>query len=174
MVAAHELARQSDTAPDPWRAGWRINGPATFRLDAEGEQRPVATASAGATTSAGATAPRIDTVVVGDLVHVDVTGRSIPFRIAAPPDVDRAARAAAAHAHEGGPLDVVAPMPGTVQDIHVAVGAAVDAGSPIVTLEAMKMEHAVAAPLAGLVTELLVHPTDRVARGDLLAVIDPG
>jgi acetyl-CoA/propionyl-CoA carboxylase biotin carboxyl carrier protein len=174
-VAAHEHARLHDAAADPWRAGWRINGPATLRLEAEGEQRPVVVAGAGATAdAAGAPAPTIASVVVGDTVHVDVDGRSMPFRIAAPPDVDRAARAAAAHAHEGGPLDIVAPMPGTVLEIHVAVGAAVDAGDPIVTLEAMKMEHAVVAPLAGLVAEVPVHPTDRVARGDLLAVIEPG
>ena len=32
-------------------------------------------------------------------------------------------------------------MPGSVLAVHVAVGAAVDAGDPVVTLEAMKMEH---------------------------------
>ena len=61
-----------------------------------------------------------------------------------PPDVDRAARAAAAHGHAGGSADLVAPMPGAVLTVHVVAGDAVEAGDPIVTLEAMKMEHVVA------------------------------
>ena len=40
----------------------------------------------------------------------------------------------------------IAPMPGAVLTIHAAVGAVVAAGDPVVTLEAMKMEHVVAAP----------------------------
>ena len=48
-----------------------------------------------------------------------------------------------------------------------------DAGDPVVTLEAMKMEHAVVAPQAGRVIELLVAPADQVTRGQRLAVIGP-
>jgi 3-methylcrotonyl-CoA carboxylase alpha subunit len=42
----------------------------------------------------------------------------------------------------------------------------------VVTLEAMKMEHVVAAPGPGHVAELLVRPADQVVRGQLLAVIE--
>ena len=45
-------------------------------------------------------------------------------------------------------------MPGSILAVHVAAGQAVDAGDPIATLEAMKMEHAVVAPIAGTVAEL--------------------
>jgi biotin carboxyl carrier protein len=93
--------------------------------------------------------------------------------MAAPPDVDRAARRAAAHAHDGGPIDVLAPMPGSVIAVHVTPGSTVDAGEPLVTLEAMKMEHAVAAPIAGRVTSIAVMPGDQVARQVLLAVVEP-
>jgi biotin carboxyl carrier protein len=113
-----------------------------------------------------------ESVRVGDTVHLDLAGRSIAFRLAAPPDVDRAARAAAAHDHAGGSVAVVAPMPGAVLTLHVAAGDAVTAGDPIATLEAMKMEHVVAAPMAGRVTELLVRPADQVTRSQLLATIE--
>ncbi len=97
------------------------------------------------------------------------------FRLAAPPDVDGAARAAVAHGIAGttGPAELVAPMPGAVLRIHAPVGHPVDAGDAVVTLEAMKMEHVVVAPIAGRVADLRVRPADQVTRGQLLAVIEP-
>jgi biotin carboxyl carrier protein len=114
----------------------------------------------------------VASVRVGAVVHVDVGGRSVAFGLAPPPDVDRAAQAAAA-AHHGGPVEVVAPMPGQVRSIATALDASVEAGDAVVVLEAMKMEHAVAAPIAGRVTEIRVTAGDQVARGQLLAVIEP-
>lgn len=110
--------------------------------------------------------------MAGDTANVDVAGRSVGFRLAPPPDVDRAARAAVAH-HAGGPIEIDAPMPGSVLAVHVAVGAAVEAGDPIATLEAMKMEHVVAAPITGTVADLRVRRADQVARGQILAVLEP-
>ena len=63
-------------------------------------------------------------------------------------------------------------MPGGVLAVHVAIGDRVEAGEPIATLEAMKMEHAVLAPSPGLVTDIRVEPGDQVVRGQLLALID--
>jgi propionyl-CoA carboxylase alpha chain len=63
-------------------------------------------------------------------------------------------------------------MPGSVVRVHAAVGEAVDAGDPVVTLEAMKMEHVVVAPSAGQVSEIGVAPGRQVARGDVVAVIE--
>ncbi len=148
--------------------GWRLNGPATGRLLADdGTERRVVAANASV---AG---PPISGVCDGAVAHLDVDGRSVAFRIAPPPDVDRAARAAAAHGGAGGPSTVLAPMPGAVLAVHAAVGDAVAPGDPVVTLEAMKMEHVVAAPSAGRVTELDVAPGDQVVRGQPLAAIAP-
>ena len=94
------------------------------------------------------------------------------FRVAPPPDVDRAARAAAAHARGGGSADVVAPMPGAVLAVHVAAGQAVAPGDPIATLEAMKMEHAVVATSPGSVVEVRVRAGDQVTRGQVLATVE--
>jgi propionyl-CoA carboxylase alpha chain len=63
-------------------------------------------------------------------------------------------------------------MPGSVVRVHAAVGDAVDAGDPVVTLEAMKMEHVVVASSAGRVAEVGVAPGRQVARGDIVAVIE--
>jgi excisionase family DNA binding protein len=148
--------------PDPWRGGWRVNAPARVRLSAEGGQRSVDVDPSLVADVAFARAENI--------VHLDLAGRSVPFRIAPPPDVDRAARAAAGHAGTGS-MDVTAAMPGAVLAVHVSPGHAVEGGDALVTLEAMKMEHVVAAPVAGTVTELLVQPGDQVTRGQLLGVV---
>ena len=57
----------------------------------------------------------------------------------------------AAAAHAG---SLLAPMPGTVVRVDAAVGDHVEAGAVILAIEAMKMEHAIHAPAAGIVTEL--------------------
>jgi biotin carboxyl carrier protein len=63
-------------------------------------------------------------------------------------------------------------MPGSVLAVHVAVGATVAAGDPIATLEAMKMEHVVAASAAGRVTEIDVAVGAQVVRGQSLATVE--
>jgi len=154
----------ADEGGDPWAGGWRLNSAPVVRLATDDEERRVAV-EAGALET-------LTAVRVGDTVHVDVDGRSVPFRLAPPPDVERAVRSAARQ-HGGGPSQVIAPMPGTVIAVHMAAGRAVEAGDPIVTLEAMKMEHVVPAPVAGSVVEVRVRPSDQVGRGQLLAVIEP-
>ena len=173
-----------------WQGAWRLNGPPRLRLTAEGASRSVAVGGAvieraAAAAAAGAVAGEVgaggvvrdptgpELVVVGDVAHVDVAGRSVEFRLAPAPDVDRAARAAASGHGGGGPVEVRAPMPGSILAVHGEAGQAVGAGDPIATLEAMKMEHAVPSPIAGRIVELAARPGDQVARGDLLAVVEP-
>jgi len=66
----------------------------------------------------------------------------------------------------------LAPMPGGVVRVHVAVGDRVAAGQVLVVLEAMKMEHAVHAGAAGTVTEVDVAEGDQVETGRILAVVE--
>ena len=149
--------------------GWRMNAAPVARLVADAaddpEERSVAVTSAPGE-------PSLAAVRDGATVYVDVDGRSVAFRLAPPPDVDRAARAAAAHAHGGGTAEVIAPMPGSVLAIHVALGQTVAAGDPVATLEAMKMEHVVAASAAGRLTEIEVAVGDQVVRGQALATVE--
>jgi biotin carboxyl carrier protein len=63
-------------------------------------------------------------------------------------------------------------MPGTVLAVHVEAGAVVEPGDPLVTLEAMKMEHVVTAPGPGTIAEVAVRPVDQVIRGQLLVQLE--
>ncbi len=66
---------------------------------------------------------------------------------------------------------LLAPMPGGVIRVLAEVGAAVTQGQPLVVLEAMKMEHTVAAPVDGVLAELNVGAGDQVDTGQVLAVV---
>ena len=70
---------------------------------------------------------------------------------------------------EGG---LVAPMPGRVIEVRVAVGEQVTAGQTLVVLEAMKMEHHLKSPHDGTVTEVLVAVDEQVANGVTLLVVE--
>jgi acetyl-CoA/propionyl-CoA carboxylase biotin carboxyl carrier protein len=153
-------------------AGWRLNGPARVRLEAEaGPEARVRTVEVRQDAASGDAAPGPPaTVRVGSTVFVDDHGRSVAFRLAPPPDVDRAARAAAGHPGSG-TFDVPSPMPGRILAIHVAPGAAVEPGAALLTVEAMKMEHVVAAPSAGTLVEFLVPVGAQVSRGQPVATL---
>ena len=67
---------------------------------------------------------------------------------------------------------LLAPMPGTVVSVAVEAGQQVEAGQPVLVLEAMKMQHTVSAPHAGVVSEIDVKPGAQVAAGEVLAVVE--
>ena len=89
---------------------------------------------------------------------------------------DRALRVAA-HAHpKADPADlgqVGAPTPGLITVISVQLNQSVARGAKLMTLEAMKMQSNIYAPIAGRVTKLLVSPGQHVEAKDLLATIVP-
>ena len=73
-------------------------------------------------------------------------------------------------AAEGGRL--TAPMPGKVVSFAVKAGDTVTKGQPLAVMEAMKMEHTIAAPADGVVQELLYAPGDQVTEGaELLKLV---
>jgi propionyl-CoA carboxylase alpha chain len=69
------------------------------------------------------------------------------------------------------PGSLVAPMPGSVTRIAAAPGDRVVAGQLVLVLEAMKMEHQIAAPASGVLAELRVGAGTQVDAGDLLAIV---
>ncbi|WP_186628968.1 biotin carboxylase N-terminal domain-containing protein [Rhodococcus sp. BP22] len=71
-----------------------------------------------------------------------------------------------------GDADMTSPMPGTVIAVGVSSGDTVEAGSAIVVVEAMKMEHAMTTPIGGTV-ELLVVVGEQVRVDQLLARVTP-
>jgi acetyl-CoA/propionyl-CoA carboxylase biotin carboxyl carrier protein len=158
--AAAALAAQA--GDDPWHGGWRLNEPPSVRLRSGDEERGVAFKP-----SADAEEPAA--VVDSDAAHVDVEGRSVAFRLAPPPTVEEAVRHATGSGDDHATL--TAPMPGRVIAVRARAGAAVASGAPVVVIEAMKMEHAVASPIDGTVTRLLVGEGQQVQRGDVLAEV---
>jgi acetyl/propionyl-CoA carboxylase alpha subunit len=69
---------------------------------------------------------------------------------------------------------LVAPLPGTVVKVAVAVGDTVRAGQSLVAIEAMKMEHEIRAAADGTVTEVHVAAGEQVESGRLLVVLEAG
>ena len=67
---------------------------------------------------------------------------------------------------------IVAPMPGKVARVLVAIGDRVSVGDGIVVVEAMKMQNEMKTPKAGTVTTLHAEPGATVNAGDVLAVIE--
>ncbi|OKJ15050.1 acetyl-CoA carboxylase subunit alpha [Streptomyces sp. TSRI0261] len=103
----------------------------------------------------------------GDRVYVDTEAASYTFT-ALPRFTDPAT-----HAEPG---SLLAPMPGTVVRLAegLAAGVAVEAGQPLIWLEAMKMEHRILAPASGTLTALHAAPGHQVEVGALLAVVQEG
>jgi biotin carboxyl carrier protein len=103
-----------------------------------------------------------------DLV-VEIRGRSYLYRLR-DPRAPKLARKSVADQARG---ELHAPMPGLVVDVMVAEGDIVDAGQPVVVVEAMKMQNALVAPLAGRVTAVRVAAGATVDSGALLLAIQP-
>ncbi|MFD5900039.1 biotin carboxylase N-terminal domain-containing protein [Streptomyces microflavus] len=99
-----------------------------------------------------------------DRIHVDTAGASYTFT-ALPRFTDPATQT--------DPGSLLAPMPGTVIRLAegLAPGAPVEAGQPLIWLEAMKMEHRILAPASGTLTALHAAPGHQVEVGALLAVV---
>jgi acyl-CoA carboxylase subunit alpha len=100
---------------------------------------------------------------VGERVFADSALGASELRVVprfAEPETERAAGS------------LVAPMPGLVRQVRVAVGDRVAAGDVLLILEAMKMETPIRAPAAGRVSELRAEAGAQVEAGALLAVID--
>ncbi len=157
--AASMLAGDSGLAeedPSPWRelAGFRLNAPpqTAVRLFLDG-QAVLAAPAPGA-------APR--SVLLDETGQIVVFEHGEAFAFADhPPSADRDETA--------GDGLVRAPMPGRVAGVAVKTGDAVGKGQLLMTLEAMKMEHALTAPFDATVDELPVAAGDQVAEGAVLA-----
>lgn len=88
---------------------------------------------------------------------------------AAPAAAAAAPAAPAAAPGEGTPFK--APLPGTINDIKVAVGQTVNVGDVVLILEAMKMENEITAEKAGTITSITVNKGDSVMEGTTMFTI---
>jgi 3-methylcrotonyl-CoA carboxylase alpha subunit len=94
-------------------------------------------------------------------LHVFREGLHVALRAARSDDALQVAAAT-----EQGSL--LTPLPGTIVAVHVAAGQKVVRGAPLVTVEAMKMEHTLTAPYDGVVARLAFGLGDRVQAGAVL------
>jgi 3-methylcrotonyl-CoA carboxylase alpha subunit len=185
-VIARELASEAALQDhDPWsrRDGWRMFGGATRRFDLDiGSARHAVTLhrlhDGALTLSIGEQRWAFSTCALGHDRHDVQLGESrwtlavyaqderitvfAPDGTLALQEVDALAHAGES-ASPGGRL--TAPMPGKVVAFLAKAGDAVKAGQPLAVMEAMKMEHTIAAPRDGTIAELLYGVGDQVAEG---------
>jgi 3-methylcrotonyl-CoA carboxylase alpha subunit len=75
----------------------------------------------------------------------------------------------ASHSHQGG---LTAPMNGSIVRVLVEAGQTVEAGAQLVVLEAMKMEHSIRAPHAGVIKALYCQEGEMVSEGSALVELE--
>ena len=108
----------------------------------------------------------VSVIEVDQSLHLFRAGRHVELRPARTED----ALQVSAGAEEG---SLLTPLPGTVVAVHVTPGQQVARGAPLVTVEAMKMEHTLTAPYSGIVTRLAFGLTELVAAGAVLVELSP-
>ncbi len=106
----------------------------------------------------------------GENVIVEMRGHAYTFRLRDPRAPKLARRSAHADLTRG---ELHAPMPGLIVKVLAEEGDEVEAGRPIVVIEAMKMQNALAAPVSGRVRSITVAPGIAVETGQLLLAIIP-
>ncbi|MDT9597439.1 acetyl/propionyl/methylcrotonyl-CoA carboxylase subunit alpha [Sphingosinicella rhizophila] len=148
--------------PDPWASlpGFRSNASDDLRIALRhaGETRVV---EVGANQDLDGVA-----TANGDTMLVFSDGQAFAFTLPG------AGGGPGAGAASDGVL--LSPMPGRVLAVEIRQGDKVTKGQKLVTLEAMKMEHSLAAPFDGIVAELEAVAGGQVAEGSMLARIEKG
>jgi len=179
-LAARAARRGGASLPSGWRnnpsqlqrtdfegisVGYRL-GRDGLELEVDGEPREVRLWACGpehVDLEAGGVRRRFEVHRVADVHYVDG-----PLGAGALRELPRFPEAASAEAAAG---SLAAPLPGVVRRLAARPGERVDAGTLLVVIEAMKMEHRITAPHAGRVDDVLVAEGQEVDAGTVLAVL---
>ncbi len=172
LLARREASRPSPLQPfDPWGVAdsFELIGARRLGLDVMIDGRPERLHAIGAADSAlksvsrrapaPADQPEITLFETADGVFAFAGGRQAFVQLIDP--LDRAA--GGADESDGG---VRAPMHGRIAALHVEEGERVETGQRLAVVEAMKMEHALTAPFAGVVSDLVGNVGDQVEMGE--------
>ncbi len=178
--AQSEPARQREDDPhSAWAVstGWRAGLPSEtdLHLSCAGEQHVVRLRSAGNDSAIQLRGERLLVehhgtrsqylaIRQGPTLYLEWQGelRTVQY-------FDPIAEAEASHHHHGG---LTAPMNGSIVRVLVEVGQRVEAGAALVVLEAMKMEHSIRAPQAGIVKALYCGEGEMVGEGTVLVELE--
>jgi 3-methylcrotonyl-CoA carboxylase alpha subunit len=187
FVQSEAPRRREDDPHSPWSAssGWRAGLPAQIdlHLACQGTRRQVRAGDGAelqgewlscrsefirdggfADESAPTVRRRLRANRQGDTLYLEWDGE-----LHAVSRVDPLAEAEAGHAQHGG---LTAPMNGSIVRVLVEAGQRVEAGTPLVVLEAMKMEHSIRAPQAGVVKGLYCREGELVSEGTALVELE--
>ncbi len=176
LATAAVLAEEEAAAEnDPWssRSGWRVNQllVRTLKLGAhevrityahdgyrlDGKALTVRRDGVDFALQLGGQPVRGTVVRAGETLHVFHGGVTTALEL-----FDALAHAGDDDAHGG---KLAAPMPGKIVALLAAKGAKVSKGTPLLVMEAMKMEHTITAPSDGTVEDFLFAAGDQVAEG---------
>jgi 3-methylcrotonyl-CoA carboxylase alpha subunit len=162
FLATDVERRRADDPHSPWaaRTSWRCGLPAadTQTLVCADTQRTIAV------DPSTAAQPRRDVIRRADTLYV-----RWDYEWHAVKRFDPIAAAQTSHAHHGG---LTAPMNGSIVRVLVESGQAVEAGDALVVLEAMKMEHSIRAPEAGIVAAIYCAEGELIAEGTVLVDVE--
>ncbi|MGV3620228.1 MAG: acetyl/propionyl/methylcrotonyl-CoA carboxylase subunit alpha [Archangium sp.] len=176
LAAASLLSEEEKSVShDPWsmRTGWRVNQVllrtlklgehevrVTYLHDGvaiEGKKLTIRRDGNDYVLSLGGEPVRGTVVREGDTLNVFFAGTITQLAL-----FDALSHAGGDDGHGG---KLAAPMPGKIVALLAAKGAEVKKGTPLLVMEAMKMEHTITAPSDGTVQEFLFAPGDQVAEG---------
>jgi 3-methylcrotonyl-CoA carboxylase alpha subunit len=154
-AAAVAILASEDQAPLPGLAGFRLNAPTRLAIALSGRSVELTDEGHIADVSGFADEERVVVFQAGQAYEFGLASRG----------------SGTIHGlHDG---EIEAPMPGKVTAVEVVGGEKVAKGQRLLTLEAMKMEHALIAPFDGTVAELAVTAGAQVTEGQLLVKVEP-
>ncbi len=170
-----QLARLDDPA-SPWslNSGLRAGLPpeVTLHLSCDGQDRALTLSAAGhgklvdeqLIVEHDGVRRTLRAIRQGDALYLQWEGelRRITMH-------DPISAVEASHSHQGG---LTAPMNGSIVRVLVEAGQSVEAGAQLVVLEAMKMEHSIRAPHAGVIKALYCQEGEMVGEGSALVELE--
>ncbi len=149
-------------------------GPRARHVSVDGELFEVQRAPGGMLTVRRGNGARICVTLDGQVspASAHTPGQSVAIEVQSAQAAAFAAAMASGGPNTAAAAQIKAPMPGRVVRILVAVGDTVDRGTPVLIIEAMKMENEMHAAAAGIVAQITVVEGDTVDPGQLLCLLE--